>query len=154
VKQKAKETFQKFLTDRGLKSTEQRCIILEAFLDLGRHLHVDEFYPILRARHPNIGHATVYRALKLFAESGIAREIHFGDGITRYEEATLGERHDHLVCIACGAVTEFKNNTLELLQGEISKDHGFRIETIKMELRGVCGACLARGKDDGAFSTL
>jgi len=154
VKQTAKEKFQKYLSDRGLKSTEQRGIILEAFLDLGRHLHVDEFYPILRARHPNIGHATVYRALKLFAESGIAREIHFGDGITRYEEATQGERHDHLVCVVCGTITEFKNNTLELLQGEISKDHGFRIETIKMELRGVCAACLDRGKGGGVRHTI
>jgi Fur family transcriptional regulator, ferric uptake regulator len=144
VKRKAKEKFQKYLSDRGLKSTEQRCIILDAFLDLGRHLHVDEFYPILRAKHPNIGHATVYRALKLFAESGIAREIHFGDGITRYEEATQGEHHDHLVCVVCGAVTEFESAALGQLQGEISQSHGFRIESLRIELRGVCVTCLAR----------
>jgi Fur family transcriptional regulator, ferric uptake regulator len=143
VKQKAKEKFQKYLSDRGLKSTEQRCIILDAFLQLGRHLHVDEFYPILRAKHPNIGHATVYRALKLFAESGIAREIHFGDGITRYEAATQGEHHDHLVCVVCGAVTEFESAALGRLQSEISHSHGFRIESLKIELRGICATCLA-----------
>ncbi|WP_268898722.1 transcriptional repressor [Geomonas anaerohicana] len=35
----------------------------------------DELYLILRGTHPNIGHATVYRALRLFAAAGIAREV-------------------------------------------------------------------------------
>jgi Fur family transcriptional regulator, ferric uptake regulator len=135
--------FRNYLARKGLKSTEQRFVILEAFIALDGHLHVDEFYPILRARHPNIGHATVYRALKLFAESGIAREIHFGDGITRYENASAGEHHDHLVCTVCGAVTEFENKAVDQLQSEIAGSHGFRIETIKIELRGVCRSCLS-----------
>jgi len=142
MKQHVKEKFHRYLSDRGLKGTLQRNIILDAFIDLDRHIHADELYLILRARHPNIGNATVYRALKLFAESGIAREIHFGDGVTRYEKATQGERHDHLVCSGCGTVTEFENSALEQRQVEIALGLGFQIESLKIELRGVCSRCL------------
>jgi Fur family transcriptional regulator, ferric uptake regulator len=125
VKRNTKEMFKHYLARRGLKTTQQRRIILDAFIDLDRHLHVDEFYPILRAKHPRIGHATVYRALKLFAESEVAREIHFGDGVTRYEKVTHGEHHDHLVCTTCGAVTEFANKAIGLLQKEIAAQPRF-----------------------------
>lgn len=143
MKQKATQLLRQHLSERGLKSTLQRQLILEAFIELDRHLHVDDFYPILRAKHPTIGYATVYRALKLFAEAGVAREIHFGDGITRYERALSGQHHDHLFCTACGAVTEFENRAIGQLQTEIARSHGFRVETLKIELRGVCRSCLA-----------
>lgn len=144
MKQHVKERFNGYLSETGLKATLQRNIILDAFIDLDRHIHADELFLILRAKHPNIGHATVYRALKLFAESGIAREIHFGDGVTRYEKATLGERHDHLVCSNCGTVTEFENGATEKRQTEIAVSLGFQIESLKIELRGVCSSCLTQ----------
>lgn len=122
----------------------QRNLILDAFLDLQRPTHIDELYLVLRSRHANVGHATVYRALKLFAESGLAREIHFGDGITRYEPARQGQRNDYLVCSDCGTATEFDNSTVEQRQAEIARSLGFMIESLKIELRGVCSRCLVQ----------
>ena len=141
IKQKVKEHFNAFLSQKGLKATLQRSLILDAFLDLDRPAHIDELYLILRSKHSNVGHATVYRALKLFAESGVAREIHFGDGVTRYEQARQGQRHDYLVCSDCGTVTEFENSSIERRQVEIAKNLGFMIESLKIELRGVCNRC-------------
>lgn len=143
MKQNVKEQFSAFLSRKGLKGTLQRNLILDAFLNLERPTHIDELYLILRSRHSNIGHATVYRALKLFAESGLAREIHFGDGITRYEQARKGQRRDYLVCSDCGAVTEFENSTVEQRQVEIAQSLGFVIESLKIELRGICSRCLS-----------
>ncbi|GFO69433.1 transcriptional repressor [Geomonas limicola] len=141
MQRNAKEILRRYLAERGLKITRQRYIILEAFIELGRHLHVDEFYPILRAKYPKIGHATVYRSLKLFAESGIAREIRFGDGLTRYELVTE-VRHNHLLCTACGTITEFESAGLGQLEASIVKDYGFKIQSLQIELRGVCSQCL------------
>jgi len=141
IKQKVKEHFNAFLSQKGLKATLQRNLILDAFLDLDRPAHIDELYLILRSKHSNVGHATVYRTLKLFAESGLAREIHFGDGVTRYEQARQGQRHDYLVCSGCGTVTEFENSSIERRQVEIAKNLGFMIESLKIELRGVCNRC-------------
>lgn len=141
MKRAKKKIFSDFITEKGLKSTRQRDIILDFFLSSDRHMSIEELYLKLRAKHPNIGYATVYRTLKLFAESGIAREIQFGDGQTRYEHVSEGEHHDHLVCTRCGTIEEFENETIERLQAEVADSRGFLIETHKLELYGLCLKC-------------
>lgn len=141
MKQTKQKAFREFISKKGLKSTRQRDLILDDFLLSGRHISIEELYLKLRSKHPNIGYATVYRTLKLFAESGIAREIQFGDGQTRYELAAEGEHHDHLVCTGCGKILEFENETIEQLQQEIAASHNFSITSHKLELYGLCAAC-------------
>ena len=141
MKRAKQKIFQDYIARQGLKSTRQRDIILDAFLSSDRHLSIEELYLKLRSKHPNIGYATVYRTLKLFAESGIAREIQFGDGQTRYEHVSEGEHHDHLVCTGCGAIIEFENESIEKLQDEVAAAHNFVIKHHKLELYGLCAKC-------------
>jgi Fur family ferric uptake transcriptional regulator len=141
VKRAKKKQFQDFIAEKGLKSTRQRDLILECFLTSDCHLSTEDLYMKVRAKNPSIGFATVYRTLKLFAESGIAREIHFGDGQSRYEHVAEGEHHDHLVCTRCGAIQEFQNEAIEKLQQEVAEQFGFQVETHKMELYGICSKC-------------
>jgi len=144
VKRAGKKQFHDFMAGKGLKSTRQRDIVLDAFLASDRHMSTEELYLKVRAKNPTIGYATVYRTLKLFAESGIAREIHFGDGQARYEPAAEGEHHDHLICTRCGAVQEFENEAIERLQQEVADQFGFQVETHKLELYGICAKCRRR----------
>jgi Fur family ferric uptake transcriptional regulator len=136
-----KQTFQKFASSKGLKSTRQRDLILDCFLASRQHLSTEELYLKIKEQNSAIGFATVYRTLKLFAESGIAREIHLGDGQTRYEHLHAGEHHDHLICTRCGAIVEFENETIEQLQKDVASQHGFTIANHKLELYGTCSAC-------------
>lgn len=133
--------FRDFIAKKGLKSTRQRDVILDCFLSSDDHISIEELYLKLRPEHPGIGYATVYRTLKLFAESGIAREIHFGDGQTRYEHSDEGEHHDHLVCTRCGNIIEFENEAIEKLQEEVAESYGFFVQTHKLELYGHCSKC-------------
>lgn len=144
MKQQVQEQFRHFLSRKNLKTTLQRNLVVDAMVDLGRHTHVDELYLLLRAKHPYIGHATVYRALRLLAESGLAREIDLGDGITRYQLLRNGERHDYLVCSVCGGVTEFENGLVEKEQLKRALSLGFAVESLKIELKGLCGHCQGR----------
>jgi Fur family ferric uptake transcriptional regulator len=136
------KTFHAYLAEQGLKSTQQREIILHEFLRAGAHLSTEELYLRLREQHPRIGYATVHRTLKLFAECGIAEPRHFGDGQTRYESMAGEEHHDHLICTACGAIVEFENPEIEALQERVASQHGFRIERHRLELYGRCRECL------------
>jgi len=145
MKPAKKKIFSDFISKKGLKSTKQRDIILDGFLESDRHLSIEELYLKIRSAHQNIGYATVYRTLKLFAEAGIAREMQFGDGQTRYEHVEEGEHHDHLVCTRCGSIEEFENETIEHLQAEIAKSRGFLIERHRLELYGICGNCRNNG---------
>jgi Fur family transcriptional regulator, ferric uptake regulator len=133
--------FHDFIAEKGLKSTRQRDLILEAFLVSDRHLSIEELYLHLRGANPTLGYVTVYRTLKLFAASGIAREFQFGDGQTRYEHVSQGEHHDHLVCVRCGAIAEFSNDAIEAIQEEVAASHHFVIRHHKLELYGLCAAC-------------
>ena len=141
MKAQKRKTFQEFVKKQGLKSTRQRDLILEFFLSSHQHLSIEELYRKLRAKYPGIGYATVCRTLKLFSQAGIAHEIHFGDGQTRYEHVTAGEHHDHLVCTACGTIAEFENKTIEELQTAVADSHGFLINSHKLELYGLCVKC-------------
>ena len=138
-----KKIFKEFMARKGLKSTQQREVILDAFLRTSSHVSTEEFYLKIRRKHPNIGYATVYRTLKLFAECGIAEERNFGDGQKRYEAANGEEHHDHLVCTGCGAIFEFESEEIERLQKNVADQHGFEIRNHRLELYGLCAKCLA-----------
>ena len=140
-----KKTFNEFAISKGLRSTRQRDIILDIFLSTHQHVSVEELYLKVKASHPGIGHATVYRTLKLFAEAGLAREILLHDGQTRYEHVMAGEHHDHLVCTSCNAIIEFEDEIIENQQKEIALRHGFTIKRHKLEIYGQCAGCSKLG---------
>ncbi len=138
-----KQLFRSYLAEKGLKSTRQREVILDEFLRCTTHPSTEELYLRLRRKHPGIGYSTVHRTLKLFAECGIAEELNFGDGQTRYESSSRVEHHDHLICRNCGAILEFEDPRIEQLQNEVAARHGFVIENHRLELYGRCGKCAA-----------
>ncbi len=134
--------FNQYLRKKGLKSTSQRLIILDAFLNSSSHYSTEELYLSLRKDHPRIGYATVHRTLKLFAECGIAAELNFGDGQTRFEPVHSDHHHDHLVCTHCGSIIEFVEPRIEHLQHEIAARYNFTVESHRHELYGRCAKCV------------
>lgn len=137
------QVFNNYLASKGLKTTSQRMIILEAFIESDSHYSTEELYLKLRNDYPKIGYATVHRTLKLFAECGIAAERHFGDGQTRFEPIHGEEHHDHLVCTECGLIIEFEEPQIEKLQESVAAAHNFSIDHHRLELYGRCASCAA-----------
>jgi Fur family transcriptional regulator, ferric uptake regulator len=133
--------FDRFVAERGLKSTRQRSLIIETFFNLDGHLSVEELWAKVRATDARVSVATVYRTMKLLGESGLASARNFGDGQTRYEAAVGRHHHDHLICTRCGTIVEFENDQIERLQDAVAKRHAFRVTSHKMELYGLCRAC-------------
>jgi Fur family ferric uptake transcriptional regulator len=130
-----------FMAQKHLRSTSQRRLIVERFLDAGAHVTIEELLADVRAHDRGVGYATVYRTLKLLAECGVASERRFGDGLSRYEISDGDEHHDHLICTSCGRITEFEEPRIEELQEQIARRHGFRVTSHKHELYGLCRAC-------------
>ncbi|MBI5493940.1 MAG: transcriptional repressor [Deltaproteobacteria bacterium] len=125
----------------GLKSTAQRDTIMEAFFGSHEHVAIGDLHRMVLRKNPRIGYATVYRTLKMLTECGLAVERHFGDGQARYEPQRRGEHHDHLICRACGLIVEFENEEIERLQREVAAQHGFRVESHRHEMHGLCPRC-------------
>jgi len=144
MKRNASKQLAEYLADQGLKSTSQRDIILQIFVDAGRHLSAEELYARVKKTHPGIGFATVYRTLKLLTEAGLAEELRFEDGFTRYEYKASDGHHDHLICTKCGQIIEFENERIEELQQDVARKNRFQVQSHKLELYGLCSDC--RGK--------
>lgn len=133
--------FNNYIEHEGLKSTSQRNEIARVFFNAGGHVSIEELHHRVQEKSPHIGYTTVYRTLKLLAESGLAHERQFGGRQARYEPLTTEEHHDHLICLMCGAITEFENKKIEKLQEEVARQHGFEVENHKLEMYGYCKRC-------------
>jgi Fur family ferric uptake transcriptional regulator len=130
-----------YLARRGLKHSRQRERIAEIFRGLRGHVSVDEVLARARREDRRVSLATVYRTMKLLAESGLAAAREFGDGQTRWEVAAGRAHHDHLICTRCGEIVEFANEQIEALQMAVAKKHGFEVERHRLELYGRCARC-------------
>lgn len=135
-----------YITEQGLKHSRQRDRIAETFFAMGGHVSVDELVARVRRVDPRISVATVYRTMKLLADSGLAVARQFGGGQTRYEPAAGRGHHDHLICTECGEIVEFANERIEALQESIARRHGFQVESHKLELYGRCARCRRGGE--------
>ena len=126
------------IRENNLKNTRQRDAILEALLATEGHTSIDELLVRVQVGQPAVGYATVYRALKLFVEAGVASERRFGDGPALYEPAELGDHHDHLICTVCGRIFEFEDQLIEDRQEEVAKSLGLKLTNHRMTLWGEC----------------
>jgi len=129
------------MVKRGLRSTDQRRLIVETFFKAPNHISIEELLAEVRQKDSRVGYATVYRTLKLLTECGVAFERKFGDGLTRYELADESSHHDHLICVECGKIIEFEEPQIEELQERIAARHGFVLKTHKHEMYGTCSEC-------------
>ena len=135
----AVKRFNEYLKSHQHKLTRQRALITEIFFDPKRradHPTVEELYLRVKAQNSNVGHATIYRTLKLLVEAGLAMPNRISEGLTRYEPEIPGEHHDHMICDRCGLIVEFEDEEIERLQEEIAKRLGFSLLDHSMNLIG------------------
>jgi len=140
--ERLRQNLEAYMARHGLRSTEQRRLIVDTFFASPEHVTLEQLLERVRASDSRIGYATVYRTMKMLSEGGIAHERRFGDGFTRYELADdETHHHDHLICVACGGIEEFEEPAIEELQEAVALRHGFEAFYHKHELYGRCRAC-------------
>ncbi len=122
--------------EKGMRMTDQRRVIARVLSDAHDHPDVEEIHRRAAAIDPRISIATVYRTMRLFADSGVVERHDFQDGRSRYEEATE-DHHDHLIDLKSGRVIEFVNAEIEALQRKIAEEHGYTLKAHRLELYGV-----------------
>lgn len=122
--------------ERGMKMTEQRRIIARVLSDADDHPDVEDVYQRSVRLDPKISIATVYRTVRLFEEAGLLDRHDFGDGRSRYEQAS-DDHHDHLVDVQSGDIIEFHDEEVEELQRQIAARLGYSLIGHRMELYGV-----------------
>ena len=131
----------RYLAEKGLKSTRQRDAVAEIFFSTQGHISAEELYLKVSKSHPGIGLTTVYRTLRLLTEAGLAKERRFGEPQGVFEKEDTERHHDHLICTRCGRIIEFKEPSIEKMQEDVARRYGFVVTDHKMELYGLCKSC-------------
>lgn len=128
---------------QGARHSSRREAILETLAAENGHLSAEQVYKAAQKRLPGLGIATVYRALKCLCGCGKATEFIPADGVARYEAGERGH-HDHLICTACGCFIEAVDPEIERLQDKLAARHGFKPASHKLEIYGLCSACVRK----------
>lgn len=151
--EKLKDLLKKKLKEKGLKVTQQRWIVLQTLAENSdKHMTAEDVYEVVRAEHPELGLATVYRALQLLREMQLLDRINLDEGCVRYEIRDLSEsdmhHHHHLICRDCGKVIPFEQDLLDALEAQIERETGFRVFDHELKFFGQCKECSERGKEN------
>ena len=127
--------------DQGFsqKLTPQREAVLQVIRASEDHPTANEIFEAARAILPAISYATVYNSLRYLRETGLVREINFGNSASRYDGIT--ERHDHAICTNCGKLVDFDlHEAVELMRAAARKSR-FKPKTVYLTLMGLCPDC-------------
>ena len=125
----------------GLKATLPRLKILKFLEDIDhRHMSAEDVYKAMLEQGEDIGLATIYRVLTQFESAGLVTRHHFEGGHSVFE-LDQGQHHDHILCVKCGKVDEFVDETIEERQRMIAKDKGYDITDHSLYLYGICSDC-------------
>ncbi len=125
----------------GLKVTLPRIKIMK-ILDSceGCHMSAEMVMKKLEVDGDEVGLATVYRVLTQFEKAGLVKRQNFENGHSVFE-IDNGSHHDHLVCVKCGMIEEFIDDSIEAMQSEIANDKDFIIIDHSLTLYGICSLC-------------
>lgn len=148
--EREKTLFAQYLQAHGLKHSQQRELILETFLGMPRHLTAEELHHQVSEADPGVGLSTVYRTLRLFCDAGLAKQRHFHEGRSCFEQAVDANHHDHLICEGCGEIVEFECQEIEDLQVAMAERHRYTLTRHRLELFGLCPRCQAAAVAAGA----
>ncbi|WP_019449171.1 ferric iron uptake transcriptional regulator [Cupriavidus sp. BIS7] len=125
----------------GLKATSPRLHILEVFRGSERrHLSAEDVYRAMLTLGIDAGLSTVYRVLNQLVQADILLRHSFESDHAVFE-LNEGGHHDHLICLECGRVEEFRDERIEQRQMQVAARNDFVLREHMLVLYGLCPAC-------------
>ncbi len=120
----------------GLRLTPQRQQVYDVLLAKRDHPTAEEVFIRAKKAMPDISHATVYNCLDALVKSGLARQVQFERGATRF--CPNMAEHGHFHCSDCGTIYDVD------LPPEIpcaAMPRGFRVDNYDVTIHGLCADC-------------
>lgn len=133
--QKADNSLQRTLHERGRRMTRQRQAVYEAMLASRDHPSAEEVFARVRRKLPDVSLATVYNSLEALVECGqIAKVPRSDEGPARYSHRL--DPHHHARCVACGKVWDVDDGAVDVRPRNIGVR--FRPVAFKVEMLVEC----------------
>jgi Fur family ferric uptake transcriptional regulator len=125
----------------GGRMTAPRRLLIDEMLASGGHITADELIERVQRARPGVDRSTIYRNLAALEEGGIVYHVHLAHGPSVYHVTDAAERHAHVVCEDCGAVTEVPPDALRTLAVDLRDAAGFVLCDQHFALTGRCQRC-------------
>jgi len=126
------------LRARDMRVTPQRLAVHAALQELGRHSTAEEVLARVHGTVPGVSLPTVYAALELLADLGLATRLQAGRAV-RFDPRT--QPHHHFVCTECGAVTDLDADVELGPALERARGLGAQASGAEVIVRGRCADC-------------
>ena len=135
------------LDDAGYRLTAPRLALAGLIAAHDGHFTASDLAAAARDRRVGVSRATLFRALDLLVELGVVERLDLPSGEHAYVECAPAHHH-HVVCSRCGRSSEVDDAGLNVAVAEIGRRSGYRIDSHRLELFGLCPSCQARqGRD-------
>jgi Fur family ferric uptake transcriptional regulator len=126
----------------GYRLTEARRSLAAMIADQEGHFTAAELVAGAQARRLGVGRATVFRTLEILEDLGVVERLDLPSGEHAYVVCEAAHHH-HVVCSRCGRTNEIDDAGLRLVVREIARRTGYRVDEHRLEMFGLCPACLA-----------
>lgn len=119
--------------------SRQRDVIMSALKSALYHPTADELYAYLRPSNPSLSLATVYRNLRLMAESGEIMRLSMPGEADRFDPVNDG--HYHMICTSCAGITDIDRSSIPDIRKAAGDSCGCCVTGASILFYGVCREC-------------
>ncbi|MBF0177833.1 MAG: transcriptional repressor [Magnetococcales bacterium] len=134
------EWLARHLSHAGHRVTHQRLEVFREVIQTDEHPDAEMVFQGVQKRVPSISRNTVYQTLQFLVDQGCIAPFGRHHASHRYDRNM--ERHQHLVCIQCGKVTDVAQQDPSISPGHGDPEDWGRVDSVHVEWRGVCRHCL------------
>ena len=130
------------LREKGLRVTPQREAILRLLEGNHAHPSAESIYQEILKKYPRISFATVYNNLSKLARAEKIQELDIDPNKKRYDPCMAS--HPHFYCEVCGKVFHIADDIYVSSNNGLLNIHnvdGHKVESIQIDLKGVCKDC-------------
>lgn len=124
----------------GYRLTEPRRALAGLIGAHDGHFTADELLAASRRDRLGVGRATVFRSLDILTDLGVIERLDLPSGEHTFV-ACEPTHHHHVVCSNCGRSTDVGDSGMAAVLNEVARRSGYRIESHRLELFGLCPAC-------------
>ncbi len=145
-KQRAAGALDEYLALRHKRRTAERHAILSSALDMTAPFSLEDLESKLVGTGFRVSKATVYNAMALFADAGLARRIRLAGRADSWEmcDPVSGPLKIRLVCSRCGRVREVRDQELGRLLS-LKRFTSFSPSFFDLYVNGLCTRCRGGG---------
>jgi len=136
----ARDRFRKFLTQNGLRVTNQRLAIFDAALAQKEHFTAEKLLDFAREIDDSVSRATVYRTLPIMVESALLREVDIGTGEKYYHPNSEGGTSQvaQVVCLDCDKIFEISAPFMSWYGNTVSTKLGLTPVSQRLQVSARC----------------